>query len=55
MEEEKSFESLRDLLLTIVEHWERSDCAEVRQVAQQTREELETAAQNTNIGQAVKN
>ena len=49
MEGETSFKSLKDLLLTIVEDWERNDCAEVREVAQQTRKELETAGENKKI------
>ena len=49
MEEEENIKSLKDLLLTIVEVWERNDCAEVRSVGQQTREEVETAGQNTHI------
>ena len=48
---EESFRSLRDLLLTIVELWESHESAEVRQVGQQTREELETAELNTDITQ----
>ena len=51
MEEETSFKSLKDLLLTIVEDWERNDCAEVREVAQQTRKVLETAGENKNISE----
>ena len=51
MEEETSFKSLKDLLLTIVEDWERNDCVEVREVAQQTRKELETAGENKKISE----
>ena len=51
MEGETSFKSLKDLLLTIVEDWERNDCAEVREVAQQTRKELETAGENKKISE----
>ena len=51
MRMEESFKSLKDLLLTIVELWERNESAEVRQGGQQTREELETAGLNTNITQ----
>ena len=51
MEGKNDIKSLKDLLLTIVEVWERDESAEVRHVGQQTREELETAGLNTNISQ----
>ena len=49
MEEEKNAKCLKDLLLSIAEVWERSDCAEVRGVGEPTRAELEVAALNNNI------
>ena len=51
MEEEKNIKSLKDLLLTIVEIWEKNDSAEVRRLGEEIREEVETAEQNNNISQ----